>query len=257
MKTTELRQAELRRRLNEELVQTRLRNPSYSLRAFAKRLGISPAALSEILHGKRPVSGKTAARIAERLMWAPDVKAEMAAIPRYQRAGAEKESVQLTMDHFHSIADWYHFAILSLAETEDYRDDAAWIGRRLGIPKTTAQAALDRLERLGMLERNAAGHLFSSGTSYSSSDEIVSLALRRSHAQNLELARKSLEQDAVEERDFTAATMAIDPARLPEAKKMIRQFRAELCAFLEGGAKKEVFKFCMQLMPLSKDGEEK
>jgi uncharacterized protein (TIGR02147 family) len=198
-----------------------------------------------------------AGRIAERLGWAPDLRDELKAFPKYQKRSLEKESVQLTVDHFNVISDWYHFAILSLAETQDFNDEPAAIARRLNITKTQASAALERLTRLGMLERGPSGKLFATGASYSSSDDLVSSALRKSHAQNLELARRSLEEDAMEERDFISATMAIDPALLPEAKRRLREFRADLCAFLESGAKKEVYKVSMQLFPLSKNEDEK
>lgn len=40
------------------------KNPRYSLRAFARSLGVSSGQLSEILSGKRPLSHKLARRIA-------------------------------------------------------------------------------------------------------------------------------------------------------------------------------------------------
>ena len=253
MQLHETQQTELRRRLAEELMRIRAKNPAYSLRAFAKKVGVQPSALSELLNGKRGIAQKLALKIADNLLWEPEFREQIKiGMSRYHKADSSRAAVQLTMDNFHAISDWYHFAIISLAETQDFEDRPEWIAARLGISKTTAQYALERLERLGMLERGANGKLFSTGATYATSDEVASLALRKSHMQSLELARRSLEEDAIEARDFTAATMAIDPARLPEAKKMIRRFRAELCAFLEGGEKKEVMKLCVQLMPLSK-----
>lgn len=46
-----------------------LRNPKYSLRAFAKKLGISPGALSELLTGQRRLTPALAGRIAPALGW--------------------------------------------------------------------------------------------------------------------------------------------------------------------------------------------
>ena len=256
--TDENRQMEIRRRLTEELLKSRAKNPSYSMRAFARKAGIAPSALSEVLNGKRTISQKLAARIADRLMWSPEVLEELESLPRYRKRGTvpQPRSIDLTMDHFSVVSDWHHFAILSLAETKDFKSDTGWIANRLQITKPMAAKALERLERLGMLERGSDGRLFATGVSYASPDEIASLALRKSHAQNLELAKKSLQEDSVEIRDFTSITMAIDPEKIPEAKKMIRQFRNELCAFLESGDKKEVFKFCMQMLPLSKMSQE-
>ena len=53
--------------LQRELERRCQSNPKYSLRAFAKALKMSPAALSYMLTGKRPVSKKTVKKIVDRL----------------------------------------------------------------------------------------------------------------------------------------------------------------------------------------------
>jgi uncharacterized protein (TIGR02147 family) len=245
--------------LSKQLTEARLKNPSYSLRAFAKKAGLTPSALSEILNGKRRVSRELAQKVVHKLCVEPARAAELIrSFPDKLRrkgdgaAAPTREFTQLNMDHFRIISDWYHFAILSLSETDDYRHDPRWIGERLNIKSTDAAAALGRLERLGMLELDDQGKPVRGAPQYITSDDIADLSLRKVHGQNLELARASLEEDAVAERDFTAMTMAIDPDRLPEAKKMIREFRDRLCAFLESGRKKEVHKLCIQMIPLTK-----
>lgn len=125
----------------------------------------------------------------------------------------------------------------------------------MNISVREVKDALERLIRLGFLKKNASGRLECTGVAYHTTDGVTDVALQRAHFQNLELARESLEQDTIENRDFTAMTMAIDPDRLPEAKRRIRDFRSELCRFLESGKRKEVFKLCMQLIPLTKKEE--
>ena len=50
---------------------------------------------------------------------------------------------------------------------------------------------------------------------------------------------------------LAATTMAIDISKLPLAKKMIREFQDKLCAYLETGVKKDVYKLCIQIFPLT------
>lgn len=253
--------AQIQKLLNEHLTEAQLKNPLYSLRSFAKKVGLPASALSEIMNGKRRLSREKARGVLNRLCVDPDLSARiLGGFPekmKYNRRSRDEavRYTRLDMDHFRVVSDWHHFAILSLSETEGYRHDPKWIARRLGIRAGEASLALDRLERLGMLERDEkTGKVIQTGVSYATSDDVADLSLRKAHAQNLELARRSLEGDAVDERDFTAITMAIDPEMLPLAKKMIREFRDRLCATLESGAKKEVHKFCMQLIPLTKRG---
>ena len=49
--------------------------------------------------------------------------------------------------------------------------------------------------------------------------------------------------------------MAIDPNLIPEAQKMISDFRRKLCAFLEQGNRTEVYAFAPSLFRLTKKKE--
>lgn len=55
--------------LREELVRRQQRNPRYSLRAFARATGVSPATMSQVLSGKRSLTLRTARNIIQRLPW--------------------------------------------------------------------------------------------------------------------------------------------------------------------------------------------
>lgn len=58
-------QSEALRILAEEFERRRIRNPRYSMRAFAKAIGISQSQLSLILSGKRRISVRQAMKIAK------------------------------------------------------------------------------------------------------------------------------------------------------------------------------------------------
>ena len=57
---------ELRRALHDEFSSARIKNPMFSLRAFARKLNLPPSALSEILNGKRTVLDAIAQRLQEK-----------------------------------------------------------------------------------------------------------------------------------------------------------------------------------------------
>ncbi len=253
-------QSTIQNMLRTNLVERQAKNPAFSLRSFAKKIGMSASAVSEILAGKRRVSIKLAGRILDRLAVAPDQRNEI--MQKFaagaKRAGATSYApsnstyTQLSADHFHTVADWYHFAILSLMETKIFKDEPAWIAERLGIRPTDAAMALERMQRLGMIKIDKNGQKHPSSSSFESPDEVANLALRKAHQQNLELAARSLEEDSVEARDMTSMTMSIDPSRLKEAKRMIRDFQDRMSELLESGEKSEVYKINIQLFPLTR-----
>jgi hypothetical protein len=82
------------------------------------------------------------------------------------------------------------------------------------------------------------------------------MAVRKSHYADLRLAEKALDEIAVEERDFTAITIAADKSKLPEAKRMIREFQDALTQFLEDGKKDEVYKMTFYMYPLTRPTNE-
>lgn len=259
-------QLEIQKALNNAFVEIKVKNPNISLRAFANRLSISPSSISEILNGKRRVSKKLAEKIVNKLHLDPEEQSsilkhfDLKNLNQGQLTGSTKEitkqTTQLDSDSFKSISEWYHFAILSLAETRDFKPEAEWISNRLNIKVSEANAAIERLLRLGMFKQANNGKLVLAKAQYRTSDEIASLALKKAHATNLELAKESLINDPIDKRDFNAMTMAIDVNKLPEAKELIREFKEKMCDILESGHKSEVYKVCIQLFPLTQVKEE-
>jgi uncharacterized protein (TIGR02147 family) len=246
MRALEERDHKLQKILVKTLAEHQGRNPLFSLRAFARRLKVSPAALSEILRGQRKVSEKKFHFLLEQLDLSPS---EMKSVLLDSREISKRN--EIPADHYHLLADWYYFAILSLAETSSFDGTVENIIERLGISSTTAHAAVERLQRLGlMVERNDV--LISTGLHISSPDDVKSMALRKSHQQNLELARRALEEQEVHERDFTSLTLAMDRNRLPEMKQRIRKFLMQINQEFETQNRTDVFKMNIQAFSLTR-----
>ena len=239
--------------LLETFEERRARNRAYSLRAFARTCGISPASMSQVLSGKRRLTLKSAKRIAERLAFAPDERTKFLQNTAPRRDPEVRELGQrdkLDIDRFKIIADWYHFAILSLSELKGQKASPAWISDKLGITRTEAASALRRLQDMGLLSvRN--GRMKPTSRPLVSTNDIPCAALRKHQKQCLDRAAAALEEFTVEWRDFGAITMTLDPRKLPQAKKMIRRFRQQLASICESGDPKIVYHFCTQLFPVS------
>jgi uncharacterized protein (TIGR02147 family) len=250
-------QLALQNLLRERFGEIRATNPAFSLRAFAKKLGLDSGALCSFMNGKRRVSRKMAGKISDAMGFDPQERAEILSgfkentLATQPISGEPLRYLQLTADQFRIIAKWHHFAILSLMETKGFRSNPEWIANRLGLTKTQVQDALGRLKRLGMISVDASGKIRQGKSKYRTPDDVTNLSLRQGHAENLELGKQSLVRGSVDQRDFTAVTMAIDPNKLPDAKVLIRKFQDDLAALLESGQQTEVYKLCVQLFPLT------
>jgi transcriptional regulator with XRE-family HTH domain len=245
------------KKLQDSLEASKRRNPAFSLRAFSRKLQISPAAVSEILNGKRRVSRDLASRLLDRLELTDTERSTILDLfPKKGKSsglgqGKIKRTEEIGLDQFKTISQWFHYGILALSETRNFQSDPAWIARRLRIRESDARSAVERLERLGFLRRQPDGSLQLSAPHFSTPDDVANSALREAHFKNLELATRSLEEDAVEDRDFSSVTMAISPEKIPVAKAMIRKFTEQLSEYLESTEKTEVYKVCVQLFALT------
>lgn len=253
--------------MNEQLaVQTLLQrkfaelqsaNPRYSLRSFSRKVGMNPGALSGILNGKRNVSAKLAERIAERLLLDPQERSELFGQFRVLRTrigeeGTSEDYRRLTAAQFKVTAEWEHFAVLSLIKIRGFKSDAEWIAGRLGITAARAREVIRRLVDAGMASLEADGKLKRTAPRFRTTDDVADASVRRSHEQSLELARRSLEADAVQDRDHTWLMLPMDPKNLSVAKEKIRQFQDELSQLAGTGDRAEVYRLSMHLYPLTK-----
>jgi len=242
--------------LRAEFRERQASHPGYSQRQFARRLGLPSGRASELISGKRRITPALAEKLAERLALSPRkraqffhaVLAERFALPTTAPAN---EAYLLAEDTFQVIADWYHFAILSLMQTDDFEAAPPRIAQRLGIRAAEARQALERLQRVGLIRRQR-GRWVRTKQNLTTSWDISSPALRHSHRQELQRALAALELVPPEERDVSALTMAIDPRQLPKAKKLIREFQSAMETVLETGRRTEVYTLNVQLLPITR-----
>ena len=253
--------------LRRELERRCEKNPRYSLRAFARAVGMSHSTFSLVLNGRRPLSAKAARKLLDGCTWnnhdretlKNQVSARHSLILGIEEPVVDDTYRELELDHFELISDWYHFAILSLLELPDSRFSAKWIASRLGIPEIRAASAMERLVRLNLFKKVGRKHR-QTGLPLKVENRRSTEATRKYHHQLLTRAAESLENDPFEIRDFSAITMAISPRLIPVARERINLFRRELCRDLEShGTPEQVYQLSVQIFPVtmkaSKPGE--
>ncbi len=249
--------------LRNELAKRCQKNPKYSLRAFSRDLQISPSRLTHILKDNFGLSKSAALEIATRLGWNAQESQHFADLveSEHGRSQAKRKLAQarleekkgsfrdLDVDQYHSISDWYHFAILELCDLEGFNKSPrnskpAQLGRLLGISMHEAHAAVNRLTRMGLLQEKK-GILSGTGKTSLNPNGIPSQAIRKSHQGILERASRALDVQTVDERDSSAMTMAIDLKDLPEAKAFIRDFRRQFDKKFSVSAKSKNRVYCL------------
>lgn len=229
------------------------KNSKYSLRAFARDLGISPGACSDYLSGHRIPGPKITKRIVDSLELNLSDKEKILNLIEKQKVLQSDNEIahQLLDEQFSLIANREHFALLNLMKTSNFEFSTALASQRLGFTEEKIQDALQRLIHLGLvLEKE--GQYAPVHRTITTTHDIPSEAIKEHHRQNITHALNSLFQDAPSLRDITTITTATNPENLERAKLFIRKFRRRLVKILESGHKTEVYQLNIQLVPVTK-----
>jgi uncharacterized protein (TIGR02147 family) len=245
-----VRTNDFRAYLDQELAERSSVDPNYSLRAFARDLGVDSSFLSKLLNGKRSMTARTILTLAPRLSLSePEIlnftQSANGRRRRYAAGRVEAESMT-EMQNFSEVFDWFHMAILVLFDVKTFQGNSTWIGHRLNITEAQAQKAIDDLVEMKMLAKDADGKLQREKFYHTVSSEKFPRV-------NI-LKKQILEQAAVmapqQRGDHSAITLAVSENRVAEAIQRIKKFRRELAQFLhEPHEKDSVYHLAISLFP--------
>jgi uncharacterized protein (TIGR02147 family) len=247
-----------------------------SFRSFSRKAELrSPNYLKLVIEGQRNLTKPVALRFAKACRLEGAEKEYFLALVAFGQAGTEERSLRykdlerfqhyrasfrlnVAQDTYHS--RWYLPAIRELVATARFREDPLWIAESLcpRIAVEEAEAAIETLLQLGLLDRDTAGRLRQASVSVSTgSDRVRSLHLVSYHKKMLEHAATSLERLPAPQRDIASVTLRMGPDGLQRLKARLQAFRRELMdlADAEGDAT-QVVHVGMQMMPLTLDVQE-
>ena len=248
-------------KIKEDLSHKQRLNPHYSLRAYARDLGIHSSTLSQILKGKRPLPLKNSVEIVKKLGLGPKERTlfleslykTKTNLDDIKIDNNDDDRFMLDESYFKAIAEWEHYAIISLFDIECFEPSVNEISRRLGITENRTDVVLNNLLMCGLIKHDGEGKLIKAHPKLRTTEDVTSTALKLSHLETLEMGKNKLEEIEVELRDFSSMTIAMDIEKLPEVKTIIREFRQKVTALLRDGKKTDVFQLAIQLYPLTKN----
>lgn len=244
--------------LKSEFTKRKTKNPNFSVRAFARWLELSPAQVSQVMSGKRPLTLKALEKINKKLDISPFEKQTLVdslvgtSAKRQNPATLtdEQQSFRtLSEDQFKMMADWYHVAILSLTRIPNAKADPRWIARKLNISVEDANEALQRLLRLGIVETSP--KFIQIGDPLKVISEIPSSAIRRYHKQNLALASEKVDTVDNSMKNFDSLCIAINTKDIPQLKNHIDRFLNQIQKFSDKSKPDHVYNLNLQLFPIT------
>jgi transcriptional regulator with XRE-family HTH domain len=244
--------------LRSELTNRAKNNPNYSLRSFARYLGISASGLSSVMSGKAPVSLRIIQKVSKKLSLPASAAQQFQMDLLSEKIKGDfalKNFEIIEPERFALIKDWYHYAILNLIRTKGFKSQLSWIAKRLGITLGQTQSAVERLKAAELLntENDQWTELSNKFTSHTNNKHF-SEAKKENQIQLFTLALESISEISFEERNHTGTTIAINKKDLPRAKEFITKFRTEFMnQFDQTENADEVYHLGVALFPIKKN----
>lgn len=255
--------------LKDELHRRTLINKSYSLRAFARDLSMSPSQLSEVMNKKRGLSPSKAVDVAKAMeldefdteYFVELVQAKHAR-SKTARVEAEKEALSkdrllnrkiITEKHI-PMLNWIGYAIRRLSEHKDFQPEPAWIADRLGISVEEVRPRLKYLlEHDFIVQKNSQWGINENLIFHFSSK--VGIEKRMAlFTDALEPITRAISLEDIEQKDFASHVFSLRKSQVRKIKDMIREFEDQIdkVTYETGDDPEEVFYFTSLLFPLSK-----
>lgn len=245
--------------LNQEFKKRRNRNSAYSLRSFSRDLKVNPGRLSQYFTGARKITQKAAIKVMNQLGLSPIEQAKLMGINIEPLKLHIPEPKLIEQKVFELISEPIHFTLLSLLETNNFKNNNRWIAGRINSSVLEVSQSIKLLKELGLIIESK-GKLFPShkeGIRFNTDSTSNNVALRKAHKKQLEQAIESIEKISVDLRDITSITVATDLKKITKAKELIKEFRRKISALLETDEATEVFRLQIQLIPVTTINKEK
>jgi uncharacterized protein (TIGR02147 family) len=247
------------------------KNSAYSLRAFATHMKISPSMLSEVIKGKKHLSTDMALKISEGLgltakekdyfynlvlfETAKNVDLKIILEKKINKMRPKKAISDLSLEMFRVISDPAHVTILEMASINNLKLDFQLAARAAGISEIEAQVIIDRLERIGLIEKNAQGFYQKAQDDLVVKSQAPNIALRSFHSKMLEKAVACLESQSNDEKFVGSETFAFSAENLVEAEEILEECFSRVLMLAKKSEKKDaIYHLGIQLFNLTKKG---
>lgn len=256
--------------LKDTLIARQKRNKLYSMRAFAKALGLPASTLSEIINRRKNISLDGAKKISSSLRLRrfesryfnllveksftknsqriDDIHAELISVAHQGRRPVFRPE----QDPFSDQAA--KFILIELGGVENFVLNNTSGAKAVGCSEEVTSALLQDLAALGILTYYADGDRYKkSGAGVLISSEKMNLDLRKFHFEMLDKAKASLIQQSPQERLVGSETFSFDSDQLSEANDIMEEFFSKMVSLANrGNNKNSVYHVGLQMFRLTK-----
>jgi uncharacterized protein (TIGR02147 family) len=260
-----------RKFLRDAYAEKKATNKNFSYRYLAQKTGLKSAGFfSWVLQGKRNLSSHLMIKFAEAFKLGKREAAYFELLVGYNQARTHEARKHffdkiaayrrptarlIDPDQYEFYEQWYYAAIREWIGIHPFQDDYVRLAKSLVPPIAPAEAkkAVDLLERLGLIEKNAQGLFERKESTLTTGDSWKSLAITHYQIQSIDLAKQSLEKFTKAERDISTLTLSCSRKTFENIRERVRNLRQELAELVKNDPHPEAVYQCnFQVFPLAK-----
>lgn len=228
------------------------KNPSFSLRSWARSLRIRHAAtLSSVLRRKQKLSPELCKKLVSNLQL-PEEEAEyfqLVLMYSYEKDDEAREWLRnrllekmpdsvyptLSIETVRLIADWKKILLLEFLSSSHFDPRRDILKTKFGdhIGSREMKNSIALFERLGLVKRLPSGAIKKNTRKFSTPSDVPNTELRNLQKTFLSLAIQAMDVCPVDEREVSTALVVTSKKKIAEAKKRVRKMRRELAELLK------------------------
>jgi uncharacterized protein (TIGR02147 family) len=257
---------------------SKARNKKFSFRYFARIAGFkSPSFLKLVMEGEANLSRKSIPKVAAALKLSKEEAEFFKNLVLFEQATSTEEkhaySAKIMRSHrfkrihpiseaqFNYYSNWYYIPVRELVGMPGFKEDPAWIAKKFDPPITeqNVKKALNELQKLGLIIRDAEGRLTTAHSNINTANEVTSQTIAQYHREMMRLAAESIDRFPRTRREISSITMGVSEGTANLIKKRVQEFRAELANLIAQDSEgvDRVYQLNFQFFPMVCTADEK
>jgi uncharacterized protein (TIGR02147 family) len=259
-----------RKYLNDYFAEQRTVTPYFSFRYAEKKVDIDASNLSKVTQGKRHIPDSSINKICTLLKLSDKDSEYFTLLVQFAKSRSQSRSREFfeKLMSFNSVAmkkipfekyefyrRWYYSAVLALLYFFPAKSsDALEIGRKLSPPisENEASDAIKLLLNLNFITLDDNDKFVHTDSIITSGEQWKSIAIDSFQRETLELALRSLNNDAIEDRYISTLTVTLSDDSYDRVREITAKYRKDILKVVaESGDTNRVYQINLQLFPMS------
>lgn len=206
------------------------RNGQYSLRSFARDLGVSPGRLSRILSGKDEAGHRLISAILKSKIFSSEEMDELAKCVKETESPFGKGSSYegLSLDGQEAAAIWNHLAVFNLITLPGFKFNRETVSKRLGLSEEQVQRSVKFLLSHNYIRKTETG-VFASNSDQLFFSPKHFKDIHSAHLDYLQANKKRAQECPEDSSFFGLVTVAMSDEAFQKAKTMMNKVLAKIC----------------------------